>query len=340
MDAPGMTARPERRPNGRFRLAALAVGMTLVAAGCGGNEENADNTDTANQDSVATVRVAHTASGSNLPVFVADREGFFEEEGINAELNLLTTTSLAQAPNLVGRQYDVAFSTEPVFLNAVRSGLDLVVVSGTRVEKSSLQETTLLAAPDAGVTKLEDLVGKTIAAPSIGGNLNLATQALLKRQGIDLSKVNIVQLETSNMPDALEAGRVQAAEVTSPVATRLLSEGYVKLADPISVVGDPIHQAMQIGDGAWARDNPEVVERYVAALTKANEWIEENPDEALQLVIEKSGIPAEVEPFMVLSDYDSHYPPEDLEAWAKVLTEVTGTEFDLDFEELVAPPAR
>ena len=324
---------------GRRLLAVTAAGLLVLGlAACGSSES--DEPEAKGSDEAVTLRIAHTASAAHLPVAVADAEGFFEDHGIKTELTQLGTAAFAQAPSLVGRQYDVAFGTEPVFLTAVRSGLDIKIVGGSFLEKSSIEDTLLLASPESGVKSLTDLRGKRVGAPSMSGNLNLSTQAAIKKAGVDLDDVKFVQVDTANMPDSLKAGRIDAAEVTSPVSGALVGQGYVKLTYPPAAVGDPVNQALWMADAKWADENTDVIKSYVAALDEAIAWIEKNPEDALELLIERSKVPPQYESSLVMPAFSATYSPENLKKWADTITYVNGEKFNLDFTKLIAEPAR
>lgn len=312
--------------------------MVFGLAACGSSDSDAPDAKT--DEGIVTVRIAHTASAAHLPVAVADAKGFFKKHGIKAELTQLGTAAFAQAPSLVGRQYDIAFGTEPVFLTAARSGIDIKIVGGSFLEKSSIEDTLLLASPESGIKSLTDLKGKRVGAPSMSGNLNLSTQAAIKKAGVDLDDVKFVQVDTANMPDSLKAGRIDAAEVTSPVSGALVGQGYVKLTYPPAAVGDPVNQALWMAQAKWADDHESVVEAYVAALDDAIAWIEDNPEDALALLIERAKVPPQYESSLVMPAYSATYSPENLKKWADTITYVNGEKFDVDFEKLIAKPAR
>lgn len=288
-----------------------------------------------------TLRIAHTASSAQLPVVVAQEQGFFAKHGIDAQMETMTTTALAQGANIVGKQYDIVFGTEPAFLSAVQSGIDNVIVGGDYLEQSSVQDTLLIGSKKSGITNVKDLEGKTVAAPSLSGNLNLAAQAYIAAAGVDLSKVKFIQLETSTMPDALAAGRIDAAEATAPISGLLLSQGNHDLGYLPAAIGDPVNQALWFSTRAWADAHPDVVKNFVASLQDAVKWIDDNQDAAKSLMVKITKIPAEQEQFAVLSKYSAQYSVDSLKAWAKVIDKINGTKYSgMDLESLIAPAAR
>lgn len=288
-----------------------------------------------------TLRIAHTASSAQLPVVVAQDQGFFAKHGINAKMDTLTTTALAQGANIVGKQYDIVFGTEPAFLSSVKSGIDNVIVGGDYLEQSSVQDTLLIGSKKSGITNVKDLEGKTVAAPSLSGNLNLAAQAYISAAGVDLSKVKFIQLETSTMPDALAAGRIDAAEATAPISGLLLSQGNHDLGYLPAAIGDPVNQALWFSTRSWADANPGVVTDFVAALKDAVQWIDNNQDAAKSLMVKITNIPAEQEKYAVLSKYSAEYSVDSLKSWAKVIDKLNGTDYSsLDLGSLIAPAAR
>src|SRR5258708_11050686 len=83
------------------------------------------------------------------------------------------------------------------------------------------------------IKSIADLKGKTIGAPTLTGNINLATKAWLRASGVDPASVRFVQVPTPNMIDQLGAGLIDAAELIAPFDTLAMAKGFNNVGDPI-----------------------------------------------------------------------------------------------------------
>ncbi|MDI6615771.1 MAG: ABC transporter substrate-binding protein [Syntrophaceae bacterium] len=115
----------------------------------------------------------------HLPLYVAQQEGFFVEEGINVEI--LTPSSTTDALKLAASgNVDVAVSYEPQVIIGASSGLNIRVI-GRLVEHPL---SILLFLKGKGIEKPADLEGKKIGY-TVPGMMDVLMEAFAKINGID-----------------------------------------------------------------------------------------------------------------------------------------------------------
>jgi len=103
----------------------------------------------------------------HLPLYVAQREGFFARVGLvpgsNLELKNYTNGVMVMEA-FRARELDAAYvGSAPAVLKRVNDGIDVQVVGGVAAEGSAI-----VVRADSGIRNLHDLAGKTIAVPGIG----------------------------------------------------------------------------------------------------------------------------------------------------------------------------
>lgn len=308
----------------RSLVAVVTLGIVCLVAGC---------SDAADEDEA--IRIAMTKSVPALGVWVAQVQGYFEDHEVAVETEEISTTVAAQVPSLLGRQYDIAQMTPPDLIQSAEGGIDVVTVSAGYLNQPGDDGVLIVASKESGISSAQDLVGKRIAAPSLNGNVNIASMYWLASEGVDPKDVEVVAAGVPNMPDLLDAGQVDAAEGVIPFGGLMASQG-VEVAAPVDALGDRVQMSFWASDRAWAEANSPAIERFRAALDDASQWIQENPDDAVDLLLANTDVPDEYEQFIKIPEFSTEITAEDLEVWNNAMNTVTGFTTDIPMEQLVA----
>jgi len=160
-------------------------------------------------------------STSTLPITVAQRLGYYADEGIDLEQQPMPP-NVGMAALLAG---EVQFSTAATSsLSAAAAGAPVrLVISLAERPAHVLVGARGLAFPEA-------LRGATIASSSPGGVQYRESQAALRHFGLDPQSVTLVALQNDAVRQAaLESGAAQAAVLTMPFNYKLEREGYPRL---------------------------------------------------------------------------------------------------------------
>lgn len=303
-----MSTRFGRRRTG---VALLATALLSALSGCGSGSDSGSGSDD------DTVRIAYLAVASWLPAMVAEEKGFFGEEGLDVESEIVT--NLATLPGAMGRQFDIASTTVPDVLNAQENGIGVDVVAGEAWETPAHSVVRLLARSGSGIESLSDIEGKRLAAGTLGGNIHPATLYWLEQQGVDLSQIRISEVVFPQQPAQMEAGSVDAVEALEPFATAMLAAGATDLGSPLLAVSDRTSISSWMAESQWATENKDVIESFVAALEKSAQFIDENEAEARKILQEKTGLPAEVANSVKFPEFGFDVEPSDVDRWKAVV---------------------
>jgi NitT/TauT family transport system substrate-binding protein len=321
------------RPGAPRRLAPIALLTTagIALAGCASSEATAEGGD------AAVVRLALNNTSSSLAAVVAEEEGFFEKHGIDIETQVLA--DITKIPPALGNQFDVGFGVQPLVINGAARGLDTVVVSGNGWSSTDSTDMLIVVPEDSDIRTLADLEGRTLAAPTLTGNLHYATLYKLREEGVDPASVEQVQVATPAMLDQLEAGVIDAAEVQQPFITLAEESGMRVLAYTLDSVSDPAGMSVWVSSRGWADANEETIMAFRDAVDDATAWMAENEQETKQILADFTGQDIELVEKAPIPHYDSHYTVEDLAVWDEVLRSVAGFEGEVDYDSLVAYPS-
>lgn len=313
----------------RSTLAAVAAAGVLALAACGGGTSSSTS---AGGGGDGTVRIALNNTTDALPVVVADQQGFFSAHGIKAATTTLNDVTLI--PSLLGKQYDIGFSVAPILIRASAAGVPIVALSGNNGDSPQDQSVQVFTKP--GITEPGQLRGKRIGAPTLTGNLNIATQAWLSKAGVDPASVQFVQVATPNMLDQLKAGQVDAVELIYPFISLAQQAGMHSLGDPERALSpNYLGGTYWTGTRSWATANPQLVENFRAALQQADQWIKGNPDQAYQIAASYTKVPLEQAKLAPLGDYTTDVNPDDLRIWGDAMKRFGGFGGNVDPSRLV-----
>lgn len=225
----------------------------------------------------------------SLPVFVAEELGYFDENGIDANLLMYETAQpLMQA--LVQGQIDVAgYTALPITYNGmIRSDRELYFASLMIEDQEHRISYLLRPTADASINSISDLKGRTIGIlPTIAYRSWL--EAMLEAEGIDPeSDVIIQQVAPTLQAQALSSGGVDALFTNDPSATSAIQIGVAEVvSDTVFVptyLGEPFPFGSFNLSKEWADNNPEAAAAVVRSIDKAIDYINQNPAEAKQLM--------------------------------------------------------
>lgn len=222
------------------------------------------------------------ASVGIVDVVVAEDQGFFDDLCIDLEIVPGDTATNAQVTS-AGQAQIAGYGGPSEVLQARAQDADIVSIA-TYGNTSSIQLITL---EDGPVQDLEDLEGKTLGYK---GQFALEIRQMLEGAGVDVSKVNAIQVGYD--PLILANGQVDALTVyksNEPWALR--AQGYeVNEWDPVEF-GAISGFNSQIANVTFAKKHPTVIEDFLRASFRALEWIgesEKNMTHTLDLLEERT----------------------------------------------------
>lgn len=148
---------------------------------------------------------------------------------------------------------------------------------------------SLVVSPEIGSPA--DLAGMTLSTPSLGNTQDVALRAWLSEQGYttDLEGGGDVSVMPQANGDALQAfilGEIDGAWVPEPWATRMVEEGNGRvLVDEHDLWPDGAFVTTHlIVATSFLEEHPDVVKRLLVGHVAADAFVNENPEEAQQIV--------------------------------------------------------
>ncbi len=187
-------------------------------------EETADETATEEPTlSGETLTLGIMRSSSQLPLFVARDQGYYEEEGLTVDLQVFNAAKDRDAA-LQANELDGVISDEVGIAIYQNGGIDMKITSAT--DGSFI----LVTAPESNILSFEDLKGKSVGI-SENTAIDYTLDAMLIANGLTSTDVERVAIPA--MPDRLEmlkTGQIDAAIMPNPFADDAMAAGATQLA--------------------------------------------------------------------------------------------------------------
>ena len=213
-----------------------------------------------------------------MPLPLGEKRGFFGEQGLQAEFIRIRPTAALAA--LVSGEIDY-WTTVPVAVAGAIPGLPIKVVA-CYVPGSPV---ALIARPE--FKSVQELKGKTIGINTLGGALEVQARLIFKHFGLDPDK-EIKFLASGQTTDARFAAMQQgltAATVGSPPSDFFGKKmGFVVLATAHELFSYP--SSGLVASVKKIKERPDEVKRVIKIGIKANRYIRENREGAVQFIME------------------------------------------------------
>ncbi|NLX10353.1 MAG: ABC transporter substrate-binding protein [Chloroflexi bacterium] len=253
-----------------------------------------------------------------LPFYVAEQNGYFEEEGVPVEMipvsSALERDQLFLAGELDGMLNDL-ISTGIFNQDEVRA----VIVAQARRAYEDAPQFRVLAAPDSGIATPEDLRGVEIGI-SENSVIHYIGQRILEDAG--LSADDLSWRAEPNIPiryQLLMEGQMEVVVLPDPLAQAAIEGGAILVADDTALVETQFSQSVISFSTALIEDHPEYIEGILRAWNRAAEDINADPEAYRDLWLEKTPVPDSVRDTYRLPPFPT-YAITDEAAWNDTMT--------------------
>lgn len=238
--------------------------------------------------SPGVLRIGVLPITDTVPFYVAQEQGYYEEQGITVEL--IPANSAAERDQLmITGQIDGEVS------DLVATALFNAQDSQVRVVRKARQATVaspqfwILVPKGSDIASVQDLRAVEIAV-SQNSVIQYVTERLLQLEGLspdEIKTVNVPQIPVRFQ--LLEQGQVQAATLPDPLASLAILQGARTVLDDSS--HPEISLSVIVFSARVVQERPEDVRRFLAAYEQALEDIRATPQQFRNLLIEKGRVP-------------------------------------------------
>lgn len=282
-------------------------GITLILAtalaistltGCGNTQStnNGGNTDSAQESSSADGDYkfgkidipALDGSLCGAPIYIAYEKGFFAEEGINANL----TAADFETRKIGLNNGNVPFvNGDFQFFSSAEQGIDMKVIGGMHYGCIKLVVRSDSDLP-ATTSDPEALKGLKIGVDEVGGTTFQVASVWLEENGVsakqEKGEATFLPYSDGNLElEALYNGDIDVAAIWDPLGDIAEASGKAKVLVDISKDAPFAGKycCFYYASAKVLNENPDEIKALYNAVLKAQKWINENPEEALDLIV-------------------------------------------------------
>ena len=211
------------------------------------------------------------------PYYVAEEMGYFADEGIEVAFDYGMATDILSLAASGAVEFGVSDGDQVII--AREKGVPVRVVYTMYVK----YPVGIVSLEESGITGVRSLKGMRVGTPVPYGSNYFGLLALLQDAGMTLDDIDL-QFIGYTQTESLLSQKVDASVVfvnNEPVVLR--DNGYrVRVIEAHRVT--PMVSAAIIAGERIIREDPELVKRFVRAVSRASVYAIENPDEALLLM--------------------------------------------------------
>ena len=168
-----------------------------------------------------TVMVGAASTTSDAPIYIADRKGYFREEGLTAKITNFRSAADMVAPLGIGQLDAGAGSASAGLYNAMLQGIKIKIVADKASSAPSYGATKILVRKDhvdSGRYKSPlDFKGMKFAMNAPGVSNTATLNALLKSVGLKYSDVDTINMPFPDHVAALANKGVDASASVEPI---------------------------------------------------------------------------------------------------------------------------
>lgn len=221
-----------------------------------------------------------------LPLTIAERKGFFTEEGIDAEISDFGGGARSLQA-LIGGSVDVVTGAYEHTIRMQAKGQDVRAVC----ELGRLPGIVIGVRKDlAGtVTSIADVKGRKIGVTAPGSSTALAVQFAMIKAGLKASDAPLIGVGGgAGAIAAIKRGEIDAIAHLDPVIAKLEADGDIRIlvdtrteAGTRALFGGPNPAAVVYTKKDWIEHHPAAMQKVVNAFAKALRWIAAASPEAI-----------------------------------------------------------
>lgn len=250
-------------------LLALSLTVAALAGGVSAEEK--------------PLRIGYVFAMANAPALIADKEGFYREEGLNVDLKALGDGPVIQQALAAG-ELDVAYVGTPPVYQWFSRGLQSRILA-----KVNYGQAAVIVDAKSPINSLEALKGKKLAGVKKGSGMDVLLRGyvLKEKAGLNPDKdLDIIDMPPGNMNAALERDIVDAAFSWEPFVSQSLLRGSSRVLLDVNKALPNYPWYVVIALPKTLQERPDDVVKLLRAHRKAIAFLNENPDESNRIIAE------------------------------------------------------
>ena len=238
----------------------------------------------ASADAADKIRIGFAPGASSTTLPLAQKNGFFREEGLEAEIIRMSSTVAAAALASGEADYVIGMSA----LRGAIQGMPLKVVA------SFIQGSTQTLVARSDIKTVSELKGRTITIGTPGGSPDRHARLMVKHFGLQPEKD--VKFAPGGLTEGrlarLQQGLIDATVVPVPLDLQAKKLGLNVLARAYEIFAYP--EGGLVTTTVKIKGKPDEVKRVIRAGIKGSHYIKANRDATIQFLMDWQRIDKEI----------------------------------------------
>ncbi|MBD8493313.1 ABC transporter substrate-binding protein [Pseudomonas syringae] len=229
------------------------------------------------------LRIGYVFAMANAPALIADKEGFYKQEGLNVDLKALGDGPVIQQALAAG-ELDVAYVGTPPVYQWYSRGLKSTILA-----KVNYGQAAVIVDNKSPIHDLAGLNGKRLAGVKKGSGMDVLLRGYVLKEAAGLnpdSDVDIIDMPAGNMNAALERGIVDAAFTWEPFVSQALLRGNSRVLFDVNQALPQYPWYVVIALPKTLQDRPDDVVKLLRAHRKAVDFLNQHPEESNTIIAE------------------------------------------------------
>ncbi|MEK3703153.1 ABC transporter substrate-binding protein [Paenibacillus sp. FSL R7-0198] len=225
-----------------------------------------------------------TRSVFYAPEYVAVAQGFFEEQGLEVDIQTTAGGDKTMAALLAG-SVDIALVGAETSIYVYQQGAEDPVINFAQLTQTD--GTFLFARNTEGSFDWEQLRDSTFLGQRKGGMPQMAGEFALNKHGIDpQSDLELIQnVDFANIASAFASGTGDYVQLFEPQASIFEQEGRGKVVASFGTESGLLPYTVFMTKQSYLNDNKDVVQKFTNGLHKAQAWVDSHTAEEIAEVI-------------------------------------------------------
>jgi NitT/TauT family transport system substrate-binding protein len=218
----------------------------------------------------------------SAPAFVAAENGYWAQQGLDVKIKLTSSGRQVGQSLQAGEAHlgHMAFSSSTASARASGNMVKGVMPYYNAAEfVAKAGGRAMIGRKDRGIDAAnpKSIEGKRIAYLK-GSTLDVYMRAWFKREKLDISKVELINVPVENMPITLAQGQVDAAAIWEPYTAQsvreLGSNAVVITRGEAGLISDIIGV---VADESWIGKNYDLLEKFSVGIAQATQFVRNDP---------------------------------------------------------------
>lgn len=256
-----------------------------------------------------TLKIGYVPIAVGLPLFIANDEGYFKDEGFHPEMvKFASSNEIANAAT--AGQVDVSVVATNVMLDVgfVSKKRHTLIITNPYTNQAGYITDYLLVKDVNIIKKIEDLKGKKIGVFP-GSVIKIFCALIFKKYGLKKGDYELIELSPKDWAAAMQTGQIDALSALEPQAAQIIQD---KIGYPI--VNGLYAQLMSnvplsghwISEDFVKKSGKEQSEKIIRAMDKAVDFIVNNPEKAKEYLVKYGNVRADVVEKVQLNPWKKH----------------------------------